>query len=80
MTEASPSLPPSQRDVNERNENENEGTLNNNDPPTSETHNIPFDSQNFDPETQPNERLQQELESEDTRLRQLHQEVMKSLI
>ena len=79
MTEASPSLPPSQRDVNEPNDNDNEDTLNNNDPPVSETYNNPFDSQNSDPETQANEYLQQEFETEDTQLRQLHQEVNETL-
>ena len=79
MTEASPSLPSSQRDVSEPNDNDNEYTRNNNDPPVSETNNNPFDSQNSDSETQPNEYLQQEFETEDTQLRQLHQEVNQTL-
>ena len=60
MTEASPSLPPWQRDVSEPNDNDNREKLNN-DPPVFETYNNPFDSQNSDPETQTNEYLQQEL-------------------
>ena len=54
-------------------------TLNNNDLLVSETYHNPFESQNSDPETQPNEYLQQELETEDTQLRQLHQEVNETL-
>ena len=79
MTEASPSLPLSQRDGNEPNDKDNDNTLNNNDHPVSEIYNNPFDSQNSDPETQANECLQQEFEIEDTQLRQLHQEVNETL-
>ena len=78
MTEASPSLPPSQRDVDKSNDDDNEDLMNTNDPLLSETYNNPFDSQNSDPETQTNEYIQQQRENEDTHLRQLHQEMNES--
>ena len=77
MTEASPSLPPSQRDVDKSNDDDTEDLMNTNDP-LSETYNNPFDSQNSDPETQANENIQQQRENEDTHLRQLHREMNES--